>query len=255
MGELEEKNLFLIQSSQETEQQLDEIEQNFEYNKKKMTAKVEQLQDNIATLRANIAQEQRQREELQLKLEEKAGTQASDKKLEDLLEMVRAVYLEVEIHRLDEAFFQDQEVVMKLEKQKLKERSERQRKEKMKELDDKQKERQKKALLRSQDPVFKKAGKQIMYRSPPLRQQRKVVKDTSDEERNTRDHQVFGMYIDRTTQMPVMEAPIIEDRRKGRPGAHNGSTVGNTAVEGEAQADGDSGAFEDFEVTLVPASA
>merc|ERR1712014_113839 len=115
--------------------------------------------------------EQRQREELQLKLEEKAGTQASDKKLEDLLEMVRSVYLkcceakdqnadilqmlggiesqlEVEIHRLDEAFFQDQEVVMKLGK------------EKMKELDDKQKERQKKALLRSQDPVFKKAGKQ-----------------------------------------------------------------------------------------------
>merc|ERR1712187_62036 len=121
----------------------------------------------IAGLRLNIAQEQRQREDLQIKLEEKACTQASDEKLEDLLRMVRTVYLkccevkdhnadilqmlggiesqlEVEIHRLDEAFFQDQEVVMRLEKQKLKERSERQRKEKMKELDDKQKERQKK---------------------------------------------------------------------------------------------------------------
>merc|ERR1712139_621997 len=123
------------------------------------------------------------------------------------------------------------------------------RKEKMKELDDKQKERQKKALLRSQDPVFKKAGKQVMYRSPPLRQQRKVVKDTSDEERNTRDHQVFGMYIDRGSQMPVMEAPIVEDRRKGRSGAHSGSAA-NVASDADVPADGD-----DFEITAAAVNA
>lgn len=119
----------------------------------------------------------------------------------------------------------------------------------MKELYDKQKERQKKALLRSQDPVFKNAGKQVMYRSPPLRQQRKVVKDTSDEERNTRDHQVFGMYIDRTSQMPVMEAPVVEDRRKGRAGAHSGSAAGNVAGEADILAEGDSPNIDDFEVT------
>jgi len=269
--ELEERYLFLIQSSQETEQQLDELEQTFDHNRVKMTGKVEQLNENIITLRANIAQEQRQREELQHKYEEKAGTHSQDKKLEDLLEKVRVVYqkcgfphdhnadilqmlggiesqLEVEIGHLDSAFFQDQDLVMRLEKQKLKEQSERVRRKILKEVDDKQKERQRKALLRSQDPVFKKAGKQVMYRSPPLRQERKVVHDSSDVEKNVRDHHVFGMYIDTNTQMPIMEAPVVEDRRKDRAGAHAGSTAENVAGEADATGDGDLTSMDELEV-------
>merc|ERR1712228_616473 len=79
---------------------------------------------------------------------------------------------------------------------------------------DKQEERLKSSLLRSQAPVFRKAGKQVMYRSPPLRHESKVVADTSDDEANAADHRVFGIYMDRKTQLPQTEAPILEAPRK-----------------------------------------
>ena len=34
------------------------------------------------------------------------------------------------------------------------------------------------------------AGKQVMYRSPPLRQERKIVEDTTDDEAHAKDHKV-----------------------------------------------------------------
>merc|ERR1719229_1917440 len=99
---------------------------------------------------------------------------------------------------------------MDLEWQKERARRERVREHRMKEQLDKQEERLKASLLRSQAPVFKKAGKQVMYRSPPLRQERRVVKDDGDEE-DARDHNIFGIYIDRKTNLPQTEAPVAED--------------------------------------------
>ena len=36
---------------------------------------------------------------------------------------------------------------------------------------------------------FDKAGKQVMYRSPPLRQERKIVEDTTDHDAHAKDHE------------------------------------------------------------------
>merc|ERR1719156_435695 len=47
LTELEEKNLFLIQNSQETEQVLEELGQQFEKKKEAMSSKVKQLKLNI----------------------------------------------------------------------------------------------------------------------------------------------------------------------------------------------------------------
>jgi hypothetical protein len=234
--ELEEKNLFLIQSSQETEQTLDELQLTFQTTKKDLEAKVLQLRENIKQLDQNINQEKRRGDQLRRSYEEKAGMQTQEEKLADLFQKVQEVYLrcglsmdhdpdtlqmlgsiearlEELIHRLEEAYHKDSDIVRDLEKMKQKERREQVREQKRQHLAWKQEERLKLSLQRSQNPVFKKAGKQVMYRSPPLRQEKRVVKDTSEEEANKHDHTVFGVYIDKK-DMPHTEAPVVEDPRK-----------------------------------------
>eukprot|EP00427_Karlodinium_veneficum_P023594 CAMPEP_0169107950 /NCGR_PEP_ID=MMETSP1015-20121227/25165_1 /TAXON_ID=342587 /ORGANISM="Karlodinium micrum, Strain CCMP2283" /LENGTH=614 /DNA_ID=CAMNT_0009169535 /DNA_START=117 /DNA_END=1961 /DNA_ORIENTATION=+ len=234
--ELEEKNLFLIQSSQEKEQQLDEFQLKFEITKKDLENKVTQLKDNIKQLDHSINQEKRRGDELRRSYEEKASMQAQEEKLGDLFAKVQNVYLrcglsmdhdpdtlqmlasiearlEELIHGLEEAYLRDSRQVKQLELQKQKERRERLREQKIQDSLVKQEERLKISLQRSQNPVFKKAGKQVMYRSPPLRQEKRVVRDTSEDEANARDHRVFDIYIDRKG-LPQAEAPVIEDPRK-----------------------------------------
>merc|ERR1719217_300891 len=217
---LEEKNLFLIQSSQETEQMLDELQFNFENTKRDLEAKVGALRDSIRQLDKNINQEKRRGDELRRSFEEKAGMQQQEEKLADLFAKVQDVYLrcglsmdhdpdtlqmlgsiearlEELIHRLEEAYHQNSDLVKKLEHQKQKDRREKLRLERAQYWAMKQEERLKISLQRSQNPVFKKAGKQVMYRSPPLRQEKRVVRDTSEEEANMETHSIFGVYIDR----------------------------------------------------------
>lgn len=57
--------------------------------------------------------------------------------------------------------------------------------------------RLKESLLRSQAPVHKKVGKQIMFRSQPLMVQQKVEKIDYDELEREKDAKVFGIYLDR----------------------------------------------------------
>ncbi|CAE7579009.1 FAP100 [Symbiodinium natans] len=236
--ELEELNLFLIQSSQEAEQQLDEIRNNFEAMKKNMGHKVQQLKDQIRQLEQSIKQEQRRGEEIKQSHAEKASTAIQDKKLTSLAKKVHEVYtrcnlardqqqpdtlqmlgaiesrIEELIQGLDEAYQQDEDLVMRLEKIKEGDRRERVRENRLKEQSEKQEDRLKQSLQRSQKPVFKKAGKQVMYRSPPLRQERKVVEDTTDDEAHARDHKVFDIYIDRKTGVPHTDAPVEEPRHR-----------------------------------------
>jgi len=235
--ELEEKNLFLIQSSQETEQQIDELQFAFKLTEKELLAKVTQLRDNMKQLDGNINQEKKRGDELRNSYEEKAGMQAQEEKLADLFATVQDLYLRVGlsidhdpdtlqmlgsieakleelIHRLEMAYHQDSELVKKLEWLKQKERREHIKEERQAQFQEKQEERLKVSLQRSQNPVFKKAGKQVMYRSPPLRTEKRLIRDTSEEEANKHDHNVFGVYIDQKTNMPQTNAPIVEDPRK-----------------------------------------
>lgn len=229
--ELEERNLFLIQSSQETEQVLDEINHTFEQSvKKEMGGKVQQLKTNIRQLEAAIAQEVRRGEQLKQSYAEKANTEASGRVLgalavkvaalhqccglaldhnPDVMQMLGSIESTIEelISSMDEAFILDQELVMKLEWQKERERRDRGWDARIKEQMDKQDERLKQSLLRSQAPVFKKAGKQVMYRSAPVKREQKVVKDDIDDEQNVRDYQVFSVFIDSKTNQPMFDPP------------------------------------------------
>jgi len=234
--DLEELNLFLIQSSQEAEKQLDDMRSSFEAMKKNMGHKVQQLNDQVKQLEQSIKQEQRRGEEIKQSQEEKASTAMQDKKLSSLAKKVHEVYarcnlardqqqpdtlqmlgaiesrIEELIQGLDEVYQQDEDLVMRLEKIKEGDWRERVREKRLKEQSEKQEDRLKQSLQRSQKPVFKKAGKQVMYRSPPLRQERKVVEDTTDDEAHARDHKVFDIYIDRKTGVPHTDAPMEEAR-------------------------------------------
>ncbi|CAE7365547.1 FAP100 [Symbiodinium microadriaticum] len=234
--DLEELNLFLIQSSQEAEQQLDDMRSSFEAMKKNMGHKVQQLNDQVKQLEHSIKQEQRRGEEIKQSQVEKASTAMQDKKLSSLAKKVHEVYarcnlardqqqpdtlqmlgaiesrIEELIQGLDEVYQQDEDLVMRLEKIKEGDWRERVRENRLKEQSEKQEDRLKQSLQRSQKPVFKKAGKQVMYRSPPLRQERKVVEDTTDDEAHARDHKVFDIYIDRKTGVPHTDAPVEEAR-------------------------------------------
>lgn len=237
---LEERNLFLIQHSQETEQSLDEIHHTFECTKRDLGGKVKQLKDTINHLEQSIAQASRRADDLRKSYVEKAGTEVQDGKLAALsskvidlyrrfglpldhnpepLSMLATIEKKIEdlIRVLDEAYLQDSELVLRLEKDKERERRERVKEFRLKEQTDKQEERLKNSLLRSQAPVFKKAGKQVMYRSPPLHREQKVVQDNGDEEAQAQEHKVFAVYIDRKTNVAQTDLPVPEDPRRGAP--------------------------------------
>lgn len=75
-------------------------------------------------------------------------------------------------------------------------------------------ERLETSLLRSQQPIHKKVGKQIMFRSPPLFQAKRIVAEDEGLEEATKDHEIFGVYIDRKDGLPYPNAPAKPEDSK-----------------------------------------
>jgi hypothetical protein len=215
---LEESNLFLIQNSQETEQALEEVEQKFEETKRVMGAKASKMKQQIAQLEKQIADEKAKCEELKHTVSQKRGASEQDQLLKELdasvlevhtacgfdhdhdpntLQMLGAIEAKLEelLTQLDEAEAANAAQLDALERSKEKQRRERVRHQRKELQDRKIDERLKASLLRSQAPVHKKIGKQIMFRSAPLFQARKVVKEDDGFDEAERDHGVFGIWI------------------------------------------------------------
>merc|ERR1711904_334177 len=113
------------------------------------------------------------------------------------LQMLGAIEAKLEelLTNLDEAEAANPQQLDALERTKEKERRERVRHQRKEKKDRKDEERLKASLLRSQAPVHKKIGKQIMFRSAPLIKERKIVKEDDGFEDAERDHNVFGIWI------------------------------------------------------------
>lgn len=257
---------------------LDELQQFHMTTKKGLETKVFQLRDNISQLNHNINMEKRRGDELRRSYEEKAGMQAQEEKLADLFAKVQDVYLrcglsmdhdpdtlgmlgsiearlEELIRRLEDAYHQDPELVKKLEWQKQKEGRELLKHQRQQQAQEKQEERRKISLQRSQNTVVKKSGKQVMYRSPPLRQEKRVVKDTTEEEAQRYDHSLFGVYID-GSGMPNSEAPVVEDPRKAlssRVVAMRAAAAERVAADTSDGAVMDGGGEAEVELTMLEA--
>jgi len=202
---LEEQNLFLIQNSQETEQALEELKANSASTKKDMDVKTRTLNENIGELKAQIGAEESKGRALKLRIAASTGgTQGRQEALLDELHVkVKDVYekcgfesgsnpstifmlseLEARLEDLLSSLAQmPGDYVIKAEKEKEKKRRERKRQEQQAYQDKLQEERNRKAIERSKAPPKTRTGRQVMFRSAPVRRaiQNDAKEDTQED--------------------------------------------------------------------------
>ena len=196
----------MIQNSQETEKALEELKQNFEATKEQMDGKTALLKQNIDELELQIGAEENKAAQLRGRLQARAGeTQGRQEKLlAQLHEKVRDVYqkcgfdvgskpstlfmlseLEARLEQLlDHIETMSEEYIMKEEKDKEKKRRERKRQEQQALQDAQQEERNRKSIARSLQAPKKRTGRQVMFRSAPMRQ---AVREEKEEEEDDLD--------------------------------------------------------------------
>lgn len=208
---LEESNLFLIQNSQETEQALEELKQNFRETKRKMDKKTQVLKQNIQHLREQIDHEEGKANVLRSRTHQATGEDKQEMILNQLHEHVREVYkrcgfdadsnpstlfmltdLEARLEDLLSAIEQmPQEFVLRAEKEKEKERRERVRQERIGQQKKMYEERMKKSMERSLQAPRKRRGRQVMWRSQPLRRTKEKESQNDTDTDDQADQQFF----------------------------------------------------------------
>jgi len=190
--QLEEQNLFLIQNSQETEQALEELKQEFTATKTEMDQKTSTLRDNINVLESQIDGEESKSEQLSKRIHVSSGStqEKQNQLLASLHSKVFEVYqkcgfdvsggspntlfmlseLEARLEDLLSAIEQmPEDYVVRAEKAKEKQRRERKRIEQQLEQERLQEERNRRSNERSMMAPKKRTGRQVMFRSRPIR--------------------------------------------------------------------------------------
>lgn len=193
---LEERNLFLIQNSQETEEALEEVKHKFDEVRQKLEGDTSTLNGQIDHLKAQIEGELQKARNFHTKMNSSAsstaggGTDAAvllgeDKTLNMLTDKVLEVYrqagfendaklstldmlrsIEAKLNELiTEADALPPEYVEQAEKEREKKRRQYIREEKIEQQKKQQEERMRRALERSQAPVQKRMGPPVMFRS------------------------------------------------------------------------------------------
>lgn len=208
---LEESNLFLIQNSQETEQTLEELKQNFRKTKTTMDRKTQALKLNLDELQQQIAQEDVRANQLRQRAQGGTGENAQERMLKELQDRVLEVYkrcgfeaetnsstlymltdLEARLEDLLSAIEQmPEEYVAKAEKEKEKERRERVRQERISQQQRMYEERMKKSMERSMQAPKKRKGRQVMWRSQPERQIQHAENENKVDQGDEADHHHF----------------------------------------------------------------
>ncbi|XP_044157831.1 cilia- and flagella-associated protein 100 [Bufo gargarizans] len=200
-SEMEERNLSLIQNSQETEQALEEIKHTITMTEKKMENETQQLKAQIAHLQQAVVQEDERAVDLEMKCRVFAFGQYSfeeqEKMLTSLTKKVGEVYQacikenRANLNALQMLTMMEQQVEELLdnietipkerletaEKAKEKERRLRLRDEKIKQQKLHQEERLRRALERAQADPKKTTGRKLMTRSDPPAMKPKIEKD------------------------------------------------------------------------------
>ncbi|KAI8909603.1 hypothetical protein EDD86DRAFT_205831 [Gorgonomyces haynaldii] len=201
-AELEENNLALIQSCQETEETLEDLRNKMTETSANMEKETAQLNQQIQQLNQAIAKEEEKarllEERAKLQHAGGAGSDSQEKMLEDLNHKVKEVYrrclgdsdgnlstlqmLTSIENRLEQLFefieLMPPEKVEQAEKLKDKERRQRLREEKLEAQRALQEERVQRALERARAPVKKKTGKPVVFRSAPPQKKKVQGLDT-----------------------------------------------------------------------------
>ena len=201
--QLEEQNLFLIQNSQETEQALEELKQEFRDTRQRMDSKTKSLRGNIEALQGQIKEEEKRAMRLRERRHLGTGEDAEGSLLRALNERVQSVYrkcgfddgaapatltmltdleakLESLLGRIEKM---PEDYVVKAEKLKENKRRERVRAERLAHQAKLYEEKLQKSIARSMQAPPKKIGKMVMFRSaPPTKRERKRDKEDNNEE-------------------------------------------------------------------------
>lgn len=203
---LEESNLFLIQNSQETEEALEELKSKLHETQARMDEETAGLSAQIEHLKEQLRVEQEKRWGLDLKGENKEAVVTQEKTLDELNRKVAEVYkaifaegdnslgtlqmltnIETQLEELLAIIdTMPRDEVEAAEKLKEKERRSRVREAKQAEAVRAQEERIQRSIRRSQEPVVKRTGKPIMFRSQ-LPQKKKEEKTDDDDKLNPED--------------------------------------------------------------------
>lgn len=231
---LEGANLFLIQTAQDQEQTLEEIQQKMTEKKQVMGYQIAKLQQSIAEVEGYIKDEQDRSETLKQQALMTRGASERDQLLDELTnkiievhcacghdtehdpqpkQMLKAIEAKLEefLTFLDEEEEERPDNVEQLIRRKEKDRREFVKHTRSEVMARKIQERLDTSLQRSQLPIHKKVGKQIMFRSPPLFQARRIVVEDEGLEEAIKEHAVFGVYIDRKDGFPYPNAPQKEE--------------------------------------------
>ena len=194
---LEESNLFLIQNSQETEAALEELKTKFAETRTRMESEADGLHAQTEHLKQSIKVEGEKSKALLERAGQHMGVAAQEQTLDELsrkvAEVYRAIFSEADnslstLQMLTniEARLEDllsiiesmpQAEVEAAEKQKEKERRTRVRELKQAEQLRLQEERIQRSIRRSQEPVKRRTGKPIMFRSTLPERKKKIVVD------------------------------------------------------------------------------
>lgn len=197
---LEESNLFLIQNSQETEEALEELKAKLSETQTRMEGESAGLKAQIDALKASIHLEEDKRKGLTERAGKTTGVQKQEQTLDELnkkvAEVYRAIFSEADNSlgtlqmltniesRLEELLsiidIMPRDEVEVAERLKEKERRQRVRELKQGEAARAQEERIQRSIRRSQEPVQRRVGKPIMFRSQPIQRKKKKEEDDSD---------------------------------------------------------------------------
>mmetsp|Transcript_67175 Transcript_67175/g.176131 ORF Transcript_67175/g.176131 Transcript_67175/m.176131 type:complete len:569 (+) Transcript_67175:72-1778(+) len=228
---LEESNLFLIQNSQDTEQSLEELQQKFTEMKRTSDTKTERMQQNISLLEKQIAEQKQRSEELNMKVSQKDLGSEQHELLKELAQKVMEVHnacgyeaehdpdtlvmlgsIEAKLEEFLTVFDEAEETgykehVAALERQAETQRRSLVKRQRKEQQEQKNEQRLKASLLRSQAPIHKKVGKQIMFRSAPLFQARRVVEEDDGFDDACKEHEVFGIWMSKDG-VPMPSQPV-----------------------------------------------
>ena len=193
--ELEEKNLFLIQNLQETEQALEELKSKLKNRRDHFDPQARSLEQQKEELERAIEEEKKRAQSLaQLSEQSNTHTGRDESSLDELSSKVMEVYLNcgfvhddsiatlqmlTNIEQMMESYLSYVEQVLKPEQIRAAEQErEQQRRQKVREerFEQQRKDheaRYQRALERAQAPVHKKEGKPVMFRSAPPLQKKK----------------------------------------------------------------------------------
>jgi len=228
---LEENNLFLIQTGQDTEEALEELQKKFEDLKRTRGAHAAREKAKIENLNREIASERAKCEELENGVSQKNGSSMQEELLREMKEKVREVHstcgyvadkdpdtllmlrdieakMEEYLAALDEAEESGLAAhVQDLERQAFQLRREKRRKERNEQQNQRNEQIFQRNLQRSKAPIEKKVGKQIMFRSHPQIQARRVVQEDDGFDEAMKEHNVFGIWLTKDG-IPKAEQPV-----------------------------------------------